>query len=238
MRPSSERERAGPGGRLREGVFDSAPPRGVGLRKSPASYVINSVPQSPRLHKWAKSTTPCRQHPRRRSAQAADPAPAVSKGSGTGNVRPQATRPVREKAGRHSVQGAEGRFSFRLSPLRGRKWFHPGVDRTLRPRRRAPSLAGWDRGLSARPPSPPRGAVTCLQLRTASPSALRASGPCSPWQRHRAACRAREVVCHHGFSTTISKSWVAGLPPPRTPTSCRPGEEISFRTGWSCPCWF
>lgn len=85
---------------------------------------------------------------------------------------------------------------------------------------------------------PPRGAVTCLQLRTASPSALRASGPCSPWQRHRAACRAREVVCHHGFSTTISKSWVAGLPPPRTPTSCRPGEEISFRTGWSCPCWF
>ena len=149
MRPSSERERAGPGGRLREGVFDSAPPRGVGLRKSPASYVINSVPQSPRLHKWAKSTTPCRQHPRRRSAQAADPAPAVSKGSGTGNVRPQATRPAREKAGRHSVQGAEGRFSFRLSPLRGRKWFHPGVDRTLRPRRRAPSLAGWDRGLSA-----------------------------------------------------------------------------------------
>ena len=47
---TKQRERAGPGGRMREGVFDSAPPRGVGLRKWPASYLINSVPQSPRLH--------------------------------------------------------------------------------------------------------------------------------------------------------------------------------------------
>ena len=59
---TKQRERAGPGvggwgGRMREGVFDSAPPRGVGLRKPPASYLINSVPQSPRLRKWAQYHT-------------------------------------------------------------------------------------------------------------------------------------------------------------------------------------
>lgn len=84
----------------------------------------------------------------------------LSKGSGTGNIRPQVTRPAREKAGRRSAQGAEVQFSFRLSPLRLWKWFHPAVDRTLRPRRRAPCLAGGDRDLSARPPSPrPGGAL-------------------------------------------------------------------------------